>query len=227
MTTMRTKLAQALPFAHLLGLGARAEDDDGTARRARRAEEDESDDKKKGKRADDDDDKKKEGRRAEDNGGDDGDDDDDSDAKAEEGGEDDDKDKKEGRRAKAKGGADDEDLDDEDDSDEEMRGNSASAKARRRERARCAAIFGSAAAGVRPDIAASLAFTTNMSRREAMSVLQTAAAGGAPARQAGLAERMSTANHENVKGDGGSSNPSGRSKVANAIIAAGEKARGK
>jgi len=214
MTTMRTKLAQALPFAHLLGLGARAEDEtDG--RRGSRAEDDERDeDDKKGKRAeegDDKDEKKKDARRAED---------DDKDERK-----DDEKDdEKEARRAKK---AEDEDLDDEDDSDEDMRGSSASAKARRRERARCAAIFGCAAAGVRPDIAASLAFTTTMSRREALSVLQTAAAGGAPQRQAGLAERMAAAKVPNVTGEGGNSNPSGRSTVANAIIAAGEKARGK
>lgn len=213
MTTMRTKLAQALPFAHLLGLGARAEDDT-AGRRGSRAEDDErNEDDKKGKRAEEGDDKdeKKDARRAED---------DDKDERAE----DDEKDEKEGRRAKK---AEDEDLDDEDDSDEEMRGSSASAKARRRERARCAAIFGCAAAGVRPDIAASLAFTTTMSRREALSVLQTAAAGGAPQRQAGLADRMAAAKVPNVPGEGGNSNPSGRSTVANAIIAAGEKARGK
>jgi hypothetical protein len=219
MTTMRTKLAQALPFAHLLGLGVRAEDDNGGARRGSRAEDDERDeDDKKGKRAEDDDkDEKKDARRAEE--------DDDKDERAEDDKDDQKDDDKDGKRANSK--ADDEDLDDDDDSDDEMRGKSANAKARRRERARCAAIFNCEAAGVRPDVAASLAFTTTMSRKEAISVLRSAAAGGAPTRGASLADRMGKENPPNVTGDGGNSSPSGRSKVASAIIAAGEKARGK
>jgi len=117
-------------------------------------------------------------------------------------------------------------MDDEDDDDEEMRGNSAAAKARRRERARCAAIFGCKAAGARPDVAATLAFSTNMSRHEAIAVLTSSAAGATTPRR-GLDERMAAVKVAAAGVDGGAAAPAGMSPVAAAIIAAGEKARGK
>ena len=52
--------------------------------------------------------------------------------------------------------------------------------ARMRERARCAAIFGSKAAGSRPDMAAHFAFATDMSRRDAVAALRQIAAGTPP-----------------------------------------------
>lgn len=59
----------------------------------------------------------------------------------------------------------------EDDDEAEMRGAGAIAQARERERARCAAIFESAGAARNPVLAASLAFGTSMTRREAIRTL--------------------------------------------------------
>ena len=58
-----------------------------------------------------------------------------------------------------------------------MRGNSPVAKARRKERARCATIFSHEAAAENLDLAAHLAFNTSMARGEAIATL---ARGGAP-----------------------------------------------
>lgn len=185
------------PFAHLLGLAASAEDDEDKVKKGRRAEED-----------DDKDDKDKDGkaRRAE---------------------EDDEKDKDDDKSSRrAKGAEDDDDDEDMEDDEDEMRGNSAAAKARRRERARCAAIFGCQAAGVRPDVAATLAFSTNMSRKEAIAVLTSTAAGAEPRRR-GLDDRMASLKTPVAGVDGGASAPAGMTQVAAAIVAAGEKARGK
>jgi hypothetical protein len=205
--SMRTKLTA--PFAHLLGLAASAEDDNEKDKNGRRAEEDDDKDEK---------DKDGKARRAED--------DKDKDDEAKGGGaeEDDEKDKDDDKSSRrAKGENDDEDMEDDED---EMRGNSAAAKARRRERARCAAIFGCKAAGVRPDVAATLAFSTNMSRTEAIAVLASTAAGAEPRRR-GLDDRMASLKTPVAGVDGGASAPAGMSPVAAAIVAAGEKARGK
>ncbi|NID15389.1 hypothetical protein [Luteibacter yeojuensis] len=209
--SMRTKLAA--PFAHLLGLGASAEEDEDKTKKGRRAED-----------GGDDDDKDKDGkaRRAEDDKEKDGDE---KEGRAEG---DDDKEKdddKSGRRAKSRA-EDDEDMDDDEDDEEEMRGNSAAAKSRRRERARCAAIFGCKAAGARPDVAATLAFSTTMSRREAIAVLTSTATSTEPRRR-GLDERMASLRTPAAGVDGGASAPAGMTPVAAAIVAAGEKARGK
>lgn len=161
--TLRSLAARGLSFAHLAGIGsARAEDD---------KDEDKKDAKAKAKAEEDDEDDKSKDR-------------DDGDAKAEDDDKDDEKaeddekkddDEPKGKKAKAKAKADDEDDEDakaEDDDEEEMRGNSASAKARRREQARCAAIMGSRAAGRNVVLAANLAFTTRMTRKEALTVLE-------------------------------------------------------
>lgn len=144
-------------YAHLLGIkpkGARAEgdDDDEKAKKAkaRRAEENDDDEN-----ADDNDDNDADA-------DDDADDADDADA------DDDDDDKPTGKKAKGKKAGDDEDEAD------------AKARGRAIERKRCARIFGSKAAGVRPDMAASLAFTTNLSASAAIAQLEQAAAFGAP-----------------------------------------------
>ncbi len=73
-----------------------------------------------------------------------------------------------------------------DDKDEDTR-----AAGRKAERARGSAIFASPAAALRPDMAAHLAFHTNLSTRAAVDTLAAMAA-GAPqsARRAGVAERM-------------------------------------
>lgn len=80
-------------------------------------------------------------------------------------------DEKEGR--KAKGAKSKKAEDDEDNKDVK--------KGRRAERKRCARIFGSKAAAARPDMAAHLAFNTNLSSSEAISTLK--AMGGDPAPQ--------------------------------------------
>jgi hypothetical protein len=72
---------------------------------------------------------------------------------------------------------DDDETADEDDPSMEMRGRNPLAAARRRERARCAAIFGCAAAGQNVDYAAYLAFNTKLGRNEAIRMLKAAPKG--------------------------------------------------
>jgi hypothetical protein len=99
--------------------------------------------------------------------------------------EDRDDDRREARRARRATRADAEDGDpDEDDDERELRGSSREASARRRERARCAAILGSGLAARNPELAMSLAFETNMTRQQALRTLARtpAAAPGATGR---------------------------------------------
>lgn len=58
------------------------------------------------------------------------------------------------------------------DHDEELRSDSPEANARRRERARCAAIIGCKAAAHHPSLASDLAFKTTLSRHEAIQLLE-------------------------------------------------------
>jgi hypothetical protein len=154
---------------------ARADDDDDReekkeGKRSRRASEDDDDrddekDGKKGRRASDDEDDvndKKDGKRS---------------RRASED-EDDDDDKKEGKKGRRAADDDRDDDEEDDDDDREMRGRSAVASARRRERARCAAIFATAQAAENPELAASLAFETNMTRQAAIAVLKSQAGTG-------------------------------------------------
>lgn len=106
----------------------------------------------------------------------------------------DDEDDKKAKGAKGSK-ADDDSNADEDDKDEEMRGNSAAAAARRREQARCAAIFASPAAGKNPVLAAKLAFETRQPRSEALAVLEgiPAPAAAAPAATDGRAHHPARA----------------------------------
>ncbi|MDP1069401.1 hypothetical protein Q6326_31115, partial [Klebsiella pneumoniae] len=67
------------------------------------------------------------------------------------------------------------------DDEDELHGKSAVASARRRERARCAAIFGSRYAARNPVLAASLAFNTSMTRDQALTVLRDTPAGASAA----------------------------------------------
>lgn len=198
MSTIRKKVASALSFAHLTGFAKAAEPDDDKTRPDDNAEGDDPEKKdqdhedgnvKKGKKA----------TSAEDDKDDESAEDDAPDEK------DDDK--------KAKGSKADDDPDAEDDEDE-MRGKSAAASARRRERARCAAIFSSKAAGKNPALAANLAFNTSMTRKEALTVLEstpaaTSAYGDRSARNPGIAA--------------GAVRPSGKQAVSNSWDAAFKK----
>ena len=97
--------------------------------------------------------------------------------------------------------------------------------ARKSERARCRAIFASASAGTRPDMAAHLAFDTDMDAKAAVALLNVAAAGGVV--RPGLGSRMATVTLPKLGVDTGAppgaSTPEG---AAAAIIAAGKKRRG-
>lgn len=79
---------------------------------------------------------------------------------------------KKGKRAESDDDDDGDRAEDDDDDEEEMRGKSAVSGARRRERARCAAIFGCKEAGRNPVLAANLAFNTTMTRKQAVRVLR-------------------------------------------------------
>lgn len=174
--SIRTLAARGLSFAHLAGItsrAARAEDDEPEEKD--RAEDDESEDDnpdngsgskgKKGKRAEDRDDK-------------------DPEADEETDDEEDDKDSGSGKKGKRANDGDDEEDDsdpDAEDDDGEMRGKSSAARARRREQARCAAIFGSKAAARNPVLAANLAFKTRMTRAEAISTLEATPASASAA----------------------------------------------
>lgn len=147
-------------FAHLIGRKAKATEDDEKTRKA------------KGRRVEDDDE--------EENAENDDPESEDQD------------DEKEGRKAKKakskKAEDDDEDPDAEDDENaegddedaEDDEDNKDVKKGRRAERKRCARIFGSKAAAARPDMAAHLAFNTNLSSSEAISTLKAMGGVSAP-----------------------------------------------
>ena len=101
---------------------------------------------------------------------------------------------------------------------------------RKSERARCAAIFGSKAAAARPDMAAHLAFETDMSAEDSIKMLGAIAAG--QPKPNGLSSRMASVAVPVVGANGGPGAPdvttaAGASAVAaNAIIAAARRASG-
>ncbi|WP_232476149.1 hypothetical protein [Flavisphingomonas formosensis] len=172
-------MAGASRFAHFAGLtraSRRAADDDQD--KDARAEEDERDDD--ASEEDDEEPKGKKGkgaRRAEDDDGD-GDDDEPRGKKgsrAEDDDGDDEEPKSRGKRSRRAEDDDDDSEPEDDDDKEEMNGRSAKAAARRRERARCAAIFAHPSAARNVALAASLAFETTMTRKEAIAVLRSQA----------------------------------------------------
>ncbi|MGF6549316.1 hypothetical protein [Paraburkholderia youngii] len=171
--SIRTLAARGLSFAHLAGINSRAaraeddqcDDEDARAEEDEQEEQDRDDGDSKGAKG-------KKGKRAED------DERDDKDAEDDELEEDDSGKGKKGKRAadddKDPDAEDDDDTDpDAEDDDDEMRGKSAAARARRRERARCAAIMGSKAAARNVELAANLAFKTSMTRQEALAILRS------------------------------------------------------
>ena len=216
-----SRVASALSFAHLAGIGsmrgknARADEDVEEWKKDARAEDDE----KNGDKEPDDGDKKsrkakraKAGEEADDKDDDPDADEDDHDA------DDDSEDDKKSRRAKGSKSADDDDPDAEDDEDE-LHGKSAVASARRRERARCAAIFGSRYAARNPVLAASLAFNTSMTRDQALTVLRDTPAG---------ASATSGRSDRNPRlGAGGDDSPSRQVAIASRWDRAMSKVRGK
>lgn len=219
------RVAAAMPFAQLLGLAKRAEDDD-DAKRARRAEEEDDEGKKASRAEEDSEDDEAKSARAEDGDEDAEEEEKDDDKEEDEDREDDDADGKKSRKAKSKGKrAEEEDDDGGDDGDEEGRKAKSARGAVRRERARCAAIIahGVAIGSVRQ--ACVLAFDTGMGVKAAKASLNACKADGKPL-QVTLGDRMAAAAVPNVGADAGTGAPASMSKVAAAIIAAGEKARG-
>jgi hypothetical protein len=215
----RSALAQATNFAHLLrfGRGESAQPAPVTALEsplaAMAAEDDDDDDK------DDKDDKK--ARRA----------------KSKEGDEDDDKDDKDDKkskraRSKSKSAEDD---DDEEQARAEHDDAISTRAIRLQERARCAAIFATAAAARRPDMAAYFAFGTELSREAAIDALQAIVNGEPvkpvaeappPARRASLTERMAQEPRYEVAPEVEKPAQTGPEAFAAAVIAADKKRRG-
>ncbi|MEX0424438.1 hypothetical protein KDV38_11965 [Providencia rettgeri] len=144
-------------FAHLIGRKAKATEEDDEKTRKSKGRRVEDDDKEENAENDDpeseDQDDEKEGRKAKKAKSKKAEDDDDEDPDAED---------------------DDEDAEDDEDNKDVKKG-------RRAERKRCARIFGSKAAAARPDMAAHLAFNTNLSSSKAISTLK--AMGSTPAPQ--------------------------------------------
>lgn len=217
-------------FAHLLGLPAakrarRAEDED------MRAEDDERDkdedtkeesDDKTGKKAR----KAKSDKERDDDGAEDdvdayddeGETDDDGQQGEEDDEDDDDRKARKGKKARKAKGEDSDRCDEEEAEDEDVR--KAARAGRRFERARCKAIFAHPAAGVRPDMAAHLAFKTTLSGAVAIGLLREAANG-----RPGM-----TGRHARPRVDladvPASTSASPAKNMAAQIIAAGKKRRG-
>ncbi|MCG9534220.1 hypothetical protein [Providencia huaxiensis] len=151
-------------FAHLIGRKAKATEEDDEKTRKAKGRLVEDDDEEENAENDDpeseDQDDEKEGRKAKKAKSKKAENDDDEDPDAED---------------------DDEDAEDDDEDAEDDEDNKDVKKGRRAERKRCARIFSSKAAAARPDMAAHLAFNTNLSSSEAISTLK--AMGSTPAPQ--------------------------------------------
>lgn len=105
-----------------------------------------------------------------------------------------------------------EEEDDDPDAEEEDDENKDVKKGRKAERERCAAIFGSKAAAGRPDLAATLAFTTRLSAKEAIRVMRANGSAmtltlmeTAPAKRKTLQDRMATVPQPKIGANGGKS----------------------
>ncbi len=190
-------MATTTSFAHLLGLGA-------ASGKGKALEEDDPDKKapREDAKSEDDDDEKAKGKaKADDKPDDQGEDESDEDY--------------EERKRREQ-----EEKDDDDDEKDSKR-----KAARQRERARCSAIFASPAAGVRPDLAAHFAFSTSMSRADAVEALAVAGRGYTPpsAKRSGLGERMERQPNPELGRDPG---PGAEPKPHQRLLAAHAKATG-
>lgn len=192
------KALSALSFAHLLGISAAKAEDDEMKQRADESDEDYA------KRMEDEDKKENE---------DDAkahDEDDDANADHDEG---DDDGKEEAGKAKKADESDDEDHKEK--------------AARTAERARCAAIFASSAAAGRPDLAAHMAFNTDLPSADAIAMLSAVSAGAvAGVKVRSLASRMAAVQAPNVGTDAAAPAANSPQGVAARIVAAGKKRRG-
>lgn len=122
---------------------------------------------------------------------------------------------KKAKKAKADDDGDD-DYDAEDEGDKEK-------AIRADERARCSAIFATPAAAKLPDLAASLAFGTDLPARDAVATLERTALSA----KSSLASRMAVQPIPNPGTDGGQApDPSSPKSLAAAAISAARKARG-
>ncbi len=209
-------MSKTNPFAGLMSgfRGARAEDDkptDDEARKARRAEEDQKREEENARRAEEDERRQEEdAKRAEEDG---------TDAD----------DKPTGKRAEddeqdADADAADDDADAEEDMDEKeakafRRG---LAVGRSRENVRGSRIFLAAAQVGRPDLAATLAFTTRNTSAEAERLM--GAAGAAPRPRGQLDNRMGNRTEPRPGAGGGSGAPAGKAGFAERVAAAVKKA---
>lgn len=193
----KSRLKSALSFSHLIGSASagrsarRAEDDDqnNTPPGADDGDEDDDANTPSGRRARGDDDDT--------NPGDDDNGDTPSSRRARGEGDDDDDDTNTPsgrRRARGDDTGTDEEGDDEDEEDNE---DPKAKAARKRERARCAAIFATKAAANRPDLAAHLAFNTSLPRSEAKALLK-ASAQGSTQRGGVLADAMAQFGQQRV-----------------------------
>lgn len=210
-----SKLASAMPFAHLLGLpgsAARAEEDDDRKRLDGESDDDYA------KRMEEKDEKDEKARKAEEE-------EKEKARKAEE--------EKEKEAAKAKEVDDDEEGDakaDDDEDDESGKRAGRAKGARQRERVRCARIMAAGIKAGRVNQAGVFAFDTHMSASQAIAALDASGLDQSLApRQSGLRERMSGVALPNVGADAGAStkaDPNDPKVQANAIILAGKKRRG-
>jgi hypothetical protein len=183
---MRTSLlaSAATPFAHLLRRPV-------AAKPAAAEDDEKKDEKEEARRA-----RNKKAGRAEDDDGD-------PNASAEDDDSGDDTMQK-GKTAKGKKKCEgDGESDEEDDADESARA------IRMRERGRCAAIFADPAAAKRPDMAAHVAFMTNMNRDQAITMLRAVAAGEPEPPPAARVSRMASAPNPDVGGGGAPAKPGG------------------
>ncbi|WP_446333590.1 hypothetical protein ACRHQP_00400 [Burkholderia pseudomallei] len=206
-----SKLASAMPFAHYLGLsGAAAAVEEDDERKQREGESDDDYAKRMEEMDEEEEKKEEEAKRAEEEK-----------RKEEEA--------KKAKRAEDENDVDGDGADAEDDEEEGARAGRAQG-ARQRERIRCAKIVAAGIKAGRVNQACVFAFDSSLTSAQAIAALGAAAldAPKESARTTGLRERMSVVTPPNPGANGGAApNANPASALANRIVAAGERARGK